>query len=148
MKVRTMDFDNMSSEELCKRLAEFHGHLGPYLVLGAKMGLYAKKTLSSSPFEISAEITMPLKPPLSCTIDGIQFTSGATTGKANLRVSDGLPIKVLFYKDKEGIVLIPKEGIIEKIRSQVEHGDLEMLAEQIMKKDYSELFEVEKWVKQ
>ncbi|NMC59120.1 MAG: hypothetical protein GYA51_07030 [Candidatus Methanofastidiosa archaeon] len=148
MKVRTMDFDNMSSEELCKRLSEFHGHLGPYLVLGAKMGLYAKKTLSTSPFEISAEITMPLKPPLSCTIDGIQFTSGATTGKANLRVSDGLPIRALFYKEKEGIVLIPKEGIIEKIRHQVEHEDLEMLAEQIMKKDYSELFEVEKWIKQ
>lgn len=91
---------------------------------------------------------MPLKPPLSCTIDGIQFTSGATTGKANLRVSDGLPIRALFYKEKEGIVLIPKEGIIEKIRHQVEHEDLEMLAEQIMKKDYSELFEVEKWIKQ
>ena len=109
MKVRTIDFDNMSSEELCKRLSEFHGHLGPYLVLGAKMGLYAKGTLSSSPFEISAEVTMPLKPPLSCTIDGIQFTSGATTSKANLKVSDGLPIRALFYKGNEGVVLSQKK---------------------------------------
>jgi len=148
MKVRTIDFDNMSSEELCKRLSEFHGHLGPYLVLGAKMGLYAKKTLTSSPFEIAAEITMPLKPPISCTIDGIQFTSGATTGKANLKVLDGLPIRAIFYKGNEGVVLIPKEGIIDKIRHQVDHEDLEELAEQIMKKDYTDLFEVEKWIKQ
>jgi len=112
------------------------------------MGLYAKKTLSSSPFEIAAEITMPLKPPISCTIDGIQFTSGATTGKANLKVLDGLPIRAIFYKGNEGVVLIPKEGIIDKIRHQVDHEDLEELAEQIMKKDYTDLFEVEKWIKQ
>ena len=148
MKIRTIDFDNMSSEELSRRLSEFHGHLGPYLVLGAKMGLYAKETLSSSPFEISAEITMPLKPPLSCTIDGIQFTSGATTGKANLKVSDGLPIKIVFYKGTEGIIITPKENVLEKIRNQVGHEDLEMLAEQIMDKDYNELFEVHKWTKQ
>ncbi|KYC46074.1 MAG: FmdE, Molybdenum formylmethanofuran dehydrogenase operon [Candidatus Methanofastidiosum methylothiophilum] len=148
MKVTTMDFDNMSSKELSKRLSEFHGHLGPYLVLGAKMGLYAKKTLSSSPFEISAEITMPLKPPLSCTIDGIQFTSGATTGKANLKVSDGLPIKIVFYKENDGIVIVPKQNILEIIRTRVGHEDLEMLAEQIMEKDYTELFEVQKWTKQ
>ena len=127
MKIHTIDFDNISSEELSKRLSEFHGHLGPYLVLGAKMGLYAKKELSSSPFEISAEITMPLKPPLSCTIDGIQFTSGATTGKANLKVSDGLPIKIVFYKGNDGISILPKEDILEKIKNKVGHEDLEML---------------------
>ncbi|HII94580.1 MAG TPA: formylmethanofuran dehydrogenase [Candidatus Methanofastidiosum sp.] len=148
MKVTTIDFDNISSEDLSKRLSEFHGHLGPYLVLGAKMGIYAKKTLSSSPFEISAEITMPLKPPLSCTIDGIQFTSGATTGKANLKVSDGLPIRIVFYKGTEGIAIIPKEEVLAEIRHQVGHEDLEMLAEEIMDKDCTELFEVQKWTKQ
>jgi formylmethanofuran dehydrogenase subunit E len=148
MKIRTIDFDTISSEELSKRLSEFHGHLGPYLVLGAKMGLYAKKTLSSSPFEIAAEITMPLKPPLSCTIDGIQFTSGATTGKANLKVSDGSPIRIVFYKGNDGIILVPKENILEKIRNQVDHEDLEILAGQIMEKDYNELFEVQKWTRQ
>ncbi len=148
MKIHTIDFDNISSEELSKRLSEFHGHLGPYLVLGAKMGLYAKKELSSSPFEISAEITMPLKPPLSCTIDGIQFTSGATTGKANLKVSDGLPIKIVFYKGNDGISILPKEDILEKIKNKVGHEDLEMLAWQIMNKEYNELFEVQKWTRQ
>ncbi len=91
---------------------------------------------------------MPLKPPLSCTIDGIQFTSGATTGKANLKVSDGLPIKIVFYKENDGIVIVPKEAILEKIRTQVGHEDLEILAEHIMEKDYTELFEVQKWTKQ
>jgi len=148
MKIHTIDFDNISPEELSKRLSEFHGHLGPYLVLGAKMGLYAKKELSSSPFEISAEITMPLKPPLSCTIDGIQFTSGATTGKANLKVSDGLPIKIVFYKGNDGISILPKEDILEKIKNKVGHEDLEMLAWQIMNKEYNELFEVQKWTRQ
>ncbi|MFA5557987.1 MAG: formylmethanofuran dehydrogenase subunit E family protein [Methanofastidiosum sp.] len=147
MKVTTIDFDNISPEDLSKRLSEFHGHLGPYLVLGAKIGIYAKKTLSSSPFEISAEITMPLKPPLSCTIDGIQFTSGATTGKANLKVSDGSPIKIVFYKGTEGIAIIPKEEVLDKIRHQVGHDDLEMLAKEIMGKGYTELFEVQKWTK-
>jgi len=41
---------------ILKRAAEFHGHLGPYLVLGLKMGVLAKNTLNADPFEIRAEI--------------------------------------------------------------------------------------------
>lgn len=147
MNITKIDFEKMSSEELTKRLSEFHGHLGPYLVLGAKIGIYAKKRLNCSQFEIYGDITMPLKPPISCAIDGIQLTSGATTGKANLKVTEGLPIKIVFYSGHDGIVITPKKDILETIQKKVCHEDLELLARQIMDKDYDELFEVQKWKK-
>ncbi len=62
----------------------FHGHLGPWLVMGVRAGRYAARKLRGSPFELTAIVTCPKKPPVRCFIDGVQIGSGCTMGKANI----------------------------------------------------------------
>ena len=48
---------------------KLHGHVGPYLVIGLKMGAAAKKALNISDTEcthLTAEAAVPLHPPFSC----------------------------------------------------------------------------------
>jgi len=62
----------------------FHGHPGPFLALGIRMGLLALRILESPGFEgITAEVEAGTKP-LSCLADGIQVSTGCTAGKGNL----------------------------------------------------------------
>ncbi len=63
----------------------YHGHLGPYLVIGIKMGNRALAELAPETcFQLSAEIRCPEAPPPSCVIDGVQLSTGCTMGKRNI----------------------------------------------------------------
>ena len=67
-------------------LKAFHGHLGPYVVAGMRMGRYAVRRLEADPhFGIEADVCCPGAPPPSCFLDGIQFSTGCTLGKMNIR---------------------------------------------------------------
>jgi len=72
------------SVALLAAAARFHGHLGPWLVLGLKAGAYARKKLAASPLELSARVFCPAGTPYTCFVDGIQFSSGCTMGKGNI----------------------------------------------------------------
>jgi len=63
----------------------FHGHLGPNLVIGIKMGNHAMARLAARPhFGLRVEVECPPCPPVSCVMDGLQLATGCTMGKANL----------------------------------------------------------------
>jgi formylmethanofuran dehydrogenase subunit E len=73
----------------------FHGHLGPWLALGMKMGATAMSLLEARPhFGIRVSVTCHLAPPISCLIDGLQWMTGATYGKQNLQAFEGEPVSV------------------------------------------------------
>lgn len=63
---------------------KFHGHLGPWLVMGLRAGLYVRRRFLCSPFELTATVICPAYPPVRCVIDGIQLGSGCTMGKGNI----------------------------------------------------------------
>lgn len=66
----------------------FHGHLGPYLVLGYRMGRTALRELDSEGhFGLSVVVHSRLQPPASCLIDGVQLGSGCTLGKRNIEIA-------------------------------------------------------------
>lgn len=83
-------------------LRTFHGHLGPYVVIGYRMGKIALEELGSEGhFGISAEVHSPLKTPRSCLIDGVQLGSGCTLGKGNIRVEEAPePAWAVFRSDR------------------------------------------------
>jgi formylmethanofuran dehydrogenase subunit E len=118
--------------------AAFHGHLGPYLVLGMRMGWLAKTTLNATPFELKAEIHTSETTPRSCILDGIQITSGCTLGKRNITVvaSDDVLFGV-FSTDNTTFTVTVKKEIIESIGTE----DLEEQAQTLFEKDDGELFE-------
>jgi hypothetical protein len=72
------------SDSVLKQAMRFHGHLGPWLVLGLKAGTHARKELAASPFELSARVFCPAGTPYTCFVDGVQFSSGCTMGKGNI----------------------------------------------------------------
>jgi formylmethanofuran dehydrogenase subunit E len=65
--------------------AEFHGHVGPWLALGLRAGLLARRRLLDDPFRLRAVVRCPARRPFTCFIDGVQFGSGCTMGKGNIR---------------------------------------------------------------
>lgn len=76
--------DDILTPRVLKQAAAFHGHLGPWLVLGLKAGEYARRKLAASPFELSARVFCPAGTPHTCFVDGVQFSSGCTMGKGNI----------------------------------------------------------------
>ena len=84
-------------EELERRAMEFHGHGGPFMTLGLRMGLYALGHLDCKGwFYLSCGVTLRWIPPDSCVIDGIQSSTGCTMGKRNLEVVEGDGISATF----------------------------------------------------
>lgn len=70
------------------RLVAMHGHLGPYVVLGFRAGLLARKrTGSTGYFDLTVKAITRGQPPEACFIDGLQLGTGATPGKGNLTLS-------------------------------------------------------------
>lgn len=82
-----------------KRAEELHGHLGPFLVIGVRMGEIARSFLNvdgSNP-DMRVMVKVPLITPFSCILDGIQAVTRCTVGNRKLRIknSDG-PIMAVF----------------------------------------------------
>lgn len=86
--------------------AAFHGHVGPWLALGLRAGLYARRRLLDDPFRLRAVVRCPGRRPFTCFIDGIQFGSGCTLGKGNIRHVSSRSVSVAFRAaGKPGITL-------------------------------------------
>ncbi len=126
---------------ILERAAKFHGHLGPYLVLGMKMGLLAKNKLDATPFEIKAEIHTERKTPRSCILDGIQFTSGCTLGKGNIDVVESDEIFGIFFKGESKFVIKIRKDILDTLKNI---SDMEEYAMILFEKRDEELFEYDK----
>jgi len=75
----------VKSRDVLDRAAAFHGHLGPWLALGLKAGLYARRVVSRNPFCLKAVVHCPGRTPYTCFVDGVQVGSGCTLGKGNIR---------------------------------------------------------------
>jgi formylmethanofuran dehydrogenase subunit E len=97
--------EQLSHEQALAFLNRFHGHIGPYVVLGYRAGLVANRVLGQDPFCKRAHTMTGLKPPVSCFTDGVQLGSCCTLGKGNITVSDEGEPRVRFeLKDgSEGI---------------------------------------------
>ena len=68
----------------------FHGHLGPYVVLGIRLGKALVRELSPRPyFGLEVAVKGPTKPPPRCVLDGLQLSTGCTFGKGNITLEKG-----------------------------------------------------------
>ncbi len=99
-------------EEL-KQLKRFHGHLGPFVVVGYRMGAIARKRLEG---RMEAVVFTGSKVPLSCIIDGIQFASSCTLGKGNISVQEKDEAKAHFVNDK----MLVEIKLCDEVRQRIE----------------------------
>ena len=131
-------------DNLLKRAIEFHGHLGPYLVLGLKAGFYANEILGKDPFKMKAFIETHTSPPESCFIDGIQFSTGCTLGKGNISIKESRSLKVCFKKDDKELKLILKKKIMDELKSLPSvKEEWEKFALNLYLREMKEIFDIE-----
>jgi len=130
-------------EELVQ-LGKFHGHVGPYVILGYRAGKIANRVLGDDPFGKTALSFTGTKPSVSCFTDGVQFSSGCTLGKGNITVEEKGEARVIFT-DKEGraveVTLLP--GMPDRIRKVFDDGEHDAFNEWAWTADEEELFTVE-----
>jgi len=129
----------LSSDELLEQAARFHGHLGPFLVLGLKAGLRAVEILGWKPLKMMATIILVRKIPYTCFLDGVQFATGCTLGKGNIEVREGRGIRALFSLEVRGIELTVRDEVLRKAESA--GSRMEEVAREFMAKKSEELFE-------
>jgi len=136
--------DTPIPDELVKHVVEFHGHLGPFLVLGMKAGLLANSLLGKDCFKTKAVVSTDPYPPNSCFVDGVQFVTGCTMGKRNIILRKGKNTSVLFLKEGKKLRLKLKDNVLESIKriSSEEESRRESL--KLSGRPVSELFEIEK----
>ena len=113
-----MPTDQQAIIEFARQL---HGHVGPYLVIGLKMGAAAKKALNITDKELThlrAEIGVPLYPPFSCLLDGIQVSTTCTIGNQRLQFKNSKTIQGTFMIEESGKIV--KITLNKKVREILE----------------------------
>ena len=137
-----MNGDNNMDETL-KKIKQFHGHLGPYVIIGYKMGEIANKTLGSDPFSKKAIVWTDTQPPQLCIIDGVQMSSGCTFGKGNIQVHQGSLPKACFSNNNgKHIQITLKPSIKKEIDTMVTSENVILFAEKFYRRTDQELFDI------
>jgi inosine-uridine nucleoside N-ribohydrolase/formylmethanofuran dehydrogenase subunit E len=103
---------------------EFHGHLGVFSIVGAKMGIKARELFGVGPDVLTVITYAGTKPPYSCLNDGIQVSTGATLGMGTIHVAaDSItqPAAVFTYKNRSIRISLKKE-YLEKVDADIDEG--------------------------
>ncbi len=107
---------------ILKKAEDFHGHLGPFLVIGVRMGLGGLGRLdgtNENPLAVTA--SLPLRVPFSCIVDGLQITTHCTTGNQKLRLKDSPKVEAQFERKGHGkkVVVALNQTILETLKAQL-----------------------------
>ena len=127
-------------KEMMEATVRFHGHLGPFLVLGLKAGLCANQLLGKDYFKTNVVVETEVTPPCSCFVDGVQFATGCTMGKGNIQLKEDDSLSAIFTKGDKKLELFLKDDILKKLKDGIPKSELEKIAVDFSKKDVRALF--------
>jgi pyrimidine-specific ribonucleoside hydrolase len=105
---------------------EFHGHLGVFSIVGAKMGIKARELFGVGPDMLEVTTQSGIKPPYSCLTDGIQVSTGATLGMGTIHLASGTEVQpkaVFTYKGRSIQISLKKEYLL-KVDADINEGFL------------------------
>jgi formylmethanofuran dehydrogenase subunit E len=140
-----VDLSNPIPKEIVDSAVRFHGHLGPFLILGLKAGLFANDVLGKDYFKTMVIVETEPTPPCSCFLDGIQFVTGCTMGKGNIKLRRGNTLRAIFIKDKRKLRLRLRGDILKNIKGINNTSEEKTL--ELAKESAEELFEIEERTK-
>jgi inosine-uridine nucleoside N-ribohydrolase/formylmethanofuran dehydrogenase subunit E len=103
---------------------EFHGHLGVFSIVGAKMGIKARELFGVGADMLEVTSYAGTKPPYSCLNDGIQVSTGATLGMGTIHLASGrktMPSAVFKYNNRSVRISLKKE-YLEKVEADINEG--------------------------
>jgi len=136
-----------------ERARSIHGHLGPFLVLGVKIGLAGmeKLEMEDSTRQLHVEAELPKEIPYTCTLDGIQVTTRCTVGNQKLYLKkSNLPlISAKFNMVNKGkrVVISVRDEILQTLikelkKSKGDKATQEKLAWMIASMPEEKLFSI------
>jgi len=107
---------------IVKEAVGFHGHLGPFLVIGVRMGLIGLREMKTTRGDPKLQATTILKHavPFSCTIDGIQVTTQCTIGNGKLKLKNNprtITAKFQLNRERQVTVTLKPEKFEELKKS-------------------------------
>jgi formylmethanofuran dehydrogenase subunit E len=130
--------------ELLERLRDFHGHLGPFAMLGYRAGMRAVTELNlPTHFGLNATVHCPPQPPPSCFVDGVQYSTGCTLGKKNIEhvVDAAISLTVRANEGGAALTVVPRREVVDAFSDWIETADPETAALRVLDMPDAELFE-------
>jgi len=139
-------------DSIVKEAVDFHGHLGPFLVIGVRMGLIGLRELKTTRGDPKLQATTIVKHavPFSCTIDGIQVTTQCTVGNGKLKLKNKPETISAEFKLNKGkqvtVTLKPKkfEELKKAMPKSARSYKNIQLAREVASTPEKELFTIEK----
>lgn len=138
-------------DTILKKAAEFHGHLGPFLVIGVRMGLIGVRELKAKENDNKLRVTAMLTyhVPFSCVIDGIQVATKCTIGNQKLKLIDSPEIAAEFeLQQREKVTVTVNPTTFSRLKNRllsenVSQEETQKLASMIASMPEEELFTIE-----
>lgn len=109
-----------------EKAASFHGHLGPFLVIGVRMGLTAINRLlheAKDAGDLQASLKVPFRTPFSCIIDGVQSTTRCTVGNRRLKLQESQPASIAarfwLRRSQRKITISVRKSFVERLEKEL-----------------------------
>ncbi len=158
------DYQRQSSDPVwLTQVVQFHGHLGPSVVAGARFGMAGLRAIEAKGyFDVEVVCEGPFaRPPQACLLDGLQVTTGATMGKRTLTwvQADQIAVRMKNTKTGKTVTLRPTAALTAMLSSfrarpktatqggtdrKLDEACLESLARKIASLPEGDIFVVEK----
>jgi len=124
-----------------ERAKQFHGHLGPYLTVGLKMGEAITRRFGHTPFSFKIEAFTGSTPPVSCIVDGLQLSTPGTVGNGGIKIMGATVPCAVAFKQGEQLEVRLRPEVLEGIRN-CEDKAQETLALRLWKMPEQQLFQI------
>lgn len=108
----------------CTLTDEFHGHLGVFSIVGAKMGIRAREYFGIGTDQLEIETYAGSIEPFSCMNDGLQVSTGATLGQGSIYlINDSIakPQAIFTWHDKSILIKL-KDEYLKKLKAVIGRG--------------------------
>jgi len=130
---------------------DLHSHLGPFLVLGMRMGWVGLRELGveKGAAELGADVCLPYRTPISCIIDGVQITTSCTVGNKRLNIKKSKSIYSKFkIKERNGLTVKLRPDVLTYLRKELAKNlgirEMEKLAYKMAAMPEKQLVEISK----
>ena len=138
-------------EDWWGQIEQMHGHVGPWNVLGWRIGKAALREFGVKWGRHDLDIIcyIPMTTPFSCMADGLVISTGNCIGRLDIRLAEVMSLELVHVavrrKDGSGPVLIlrPNSDYLRRIKGRQVH-DLEKLSRQCLKMKEKDLFVIER----
>lgn len=137
---------------IIEKAVDFHGHLGPFLVIGVRIGLIGLRELGLKKSTETPHVTALLEysVPFSCVLDGLQVTTGCTFGNQKLTLKNSSGIAAEFQlPNKKQVTVSVNQITFDKLKKKlllekVSNHEIQELAQLIASMPEEDLFVIRK----